>query len=72
MKYKYLRTGPTAGGWEMNTRLYAKCPMCGYYMSLNPAKTDNCPCRNLYKDSDAGRFGARTGDASIEIYEEEM
>ena len=38
---------------------------------MNPARTEKCTCGNLYKDSDAGRFGAGTGDDSIEIYEGE-
>lgn len=68
MQYKYIRTGPN-GGWHMSPELYAKCPKCGYYMSLDPRKSEDCPCGNMYKDSGCGRFGANTGDVSIEIYQ---
>ena len=65
--YRYLRTGPK-NGWEMSPNLYAKCPQCGYFLSLDPMKSEICPCGNLHKDSGAGRFGAKTGDSTIEIY----
>lgn len=68
--YQYLRTGQE-NGWTMRSDLYAKCPECGYYMSLDPTQSDICPCGNLTKDSDCGRFGARTGDKTIEIYQKE-
>lgn len=68
LRYQYLRTGPE-NGWTMNSDLYAKCPKCGYYMSLDPTQSDMCPCGNLIKDIDYGRFGARTGDKTIEIYQ---
>ena len=68
MKYEYIRKGCDSKGWKMSKDLYAKCPCCGYYMSLNPMEGDCCPCGNLSKDADYGRFGARTGDRSIEIY----
>ena len=67
MEYIYLRTGPK-NGWEMKPELYAKCPKCGYYMSLTPTDSDVCPCGNMSKDCDYGRFGAKTGDASIKIF----
>ena len=67
-EYKYVKTGPD-NGWSMGINLYAKCPICGYFMPLDPTKSDSCPCGNMYKDSDYGRFGAETGDMSIEIYE---
>lgn len=63
--YEYVRTGPD-GGWLMDRTLYAKCPQCGYYMPLDPTVRGECPCGNLYKD--CGRFGANTGDRSIELY----
>lgn len=66
-EYKYLRTGPD-GGWKMSADIYAKCPECGYFMSLDPEKDDICPCGNMSKDSSMGRFGAKTGDNSIELY----
>lgn len=67
-EYEYLRTGP-GEGWTMSKELYARCPRCGYYMSLDPSTDDVCPCGNLCKDSGAGRFGADSGDASIAIYQ---
>lgn len=51
----------------MSKDLYAKCPECGYYMSLDPTKSESCPCGNMYKECE-GRFGANTGDMLIEIY----
>ncbi len=51
----------------MNKDLYAKCPECGDYMSLDPTKSESCHCGNMYKERE-GRFGADTGDMSIEIY----
>lgn len=68
MKYKKLRTGPD-GGWKMSSEIYALCPLCGYYMSLDPAKDDICPCGNITKDAGMGRFGARTGDLSIKLFQ---
>ena len=68
VQYRYLRTGPE-NGWTMNSDFYAKCPQCGYYMSLDPTQSDQCPCGNLIKDRDYGRFGARSGDETIEIYQ---
>lgn len=67
LQYQYVRKGPK-NGWAMKSDLYAKCPQCGYYMSLNPMQSDECPCGNLFKDCDYGRFGAKTGDETIEIY----
>ena len=67
MSYEYLRTGPD-DGWHMSSELYARCPKCGFYMSLDPGKSESCPCGNMYKDCGDGRFGAYTGDASIKIY----
>lgn len=67
-EYKYLRTGPEKS-WKMAKELYAKCPECGYYMSLDPTTDDTCPCGNLQKDSGACRFRVRTGDETVEIYE---
>lgn len=67
MKYRYLRTGPD-GGWQMSADIYAKCPVCGYYMSLDPTKDDVCPCANMTKDTGMGRFGAKSSDDSIELY----
>jgi hypothetical protein len=49
--------------------LFAKCIKCGYYVSLDPTKSETCPCGNIYKDIDCDRFGAKTGDVSIEIYQ---
>ena len=69
LQFQYLRTGATKTGWRMGPDLYAKCPQCGYYMSLDPVQNESCPCGNLTKDSDYGRFGARTGDESIKIYQ---
>lgn len=68
MKFKYCKTGSN-DGWIMKQGLYAKCPICGYHMSLNPLTDDICPCENMYKDSAYGRFGAKSGDFTIEIYE---
>lgn len=68
LQYEYLQTGQK-NGWIMNSGLYAKCPKCGYYMSLDPTQSDVCPCGNLIKDSDCGRFGAQTGDETIKIYQ---
>lgn len=65
--YRYLRTGPR-NGWEMRSDLYAKCPRCGHFLSLDPTISESCPCGNLYKDNGVGRFGAETGDNSIRIY----
>lgn len=67
LQYQYLQTG-SKNGWAMKSDLYAKCPQCGYYMSLDPTQSDECPCGNLFKDCNFGRFGARTGDETIEIY----
>lgn len=67
-QYQYIRTGPE-NGWTMRPDLYAKCPTCGYYMSLDPTQSETCLCGNLTKDADYGRFGARTGDETIEIYQ---
>ena len=67
MKYQYLRTGPDCG-WRMSKDLFAKCPKCGYYMSLDPAQDDSCPCGNMSKDTGMGRFGANTGDMSIDLF----
>lgn len=65
LRYQYLRKGPEKG-WVMKPDLYAKCPKCGYYMSLDPTQSDMCPCGNLSKDIDFGRFGATTEiDANI-------
>lgn len=66
-KLEYIRTGPQ-NGWTMRKELYAQCPICNYYMSLDPAESDSCPCGNMYKDCDMGRFGARSGDATIKLY----
>lgn len=49
-EYRYLRTGPK-NGWEMSPNLYAKCPQCGYFLSLDPMKSESCPCGNLIKIS---------------------
>lgn len=70
MAYIYYKTGPNAknGGWRMSTDIYAKCPKCGYYMSLDPEADDICTCGNMHKDSSYGRFGAKTGDKSIRLY----
>lgn len=68
MEYKYVRTGPGQSGWQMKADLYSKCPLCGFYMSLAPSESCVCPCGNMYKDAEYGRFGARTGDMTIEIY----
>lgn len=67
MEFEFIRKGPD-GGWRMSADLFAKCPECGYFMSLDPEKDEVCPCGNLRKDNGAGRFGAKTGDDSIEIY----
>jgi hypothetical protein len=53
----------------MSPELFAKCIKCGYYVSLDPTKSETCPCGNIYKDIDCDRFGAKTGDVSIEIYQ---
>lgn len=68
IEYKYLRTG-SEDGWEMCKDIYARCPVCGYYMSMDPSTSESCPCGNIKKDSDAGRFSAGTGDSSISLYE---
>ncbi len=52
----------------MSPDLYAKCPKCGYFLSLDPMKNDGCPCGNLNIDSDTGRFSIKTGDSTIKIY----
>ena len=66
----HIRTGPSNDGWYMNKKIYAMCSRCGYFMTLDPTINDICPCGNLYKDNQAGRFGARTGDNTIELYKE--
>ena len=67
MKYEFIRKGPERG-WTMSKDIYARCPVCNYYMSLDPRFGDTCTCGNMYKDSGMGRFGAKTGDNSIELY----
>lgn len=67
MDYKYLRTGPE-DGWKMSKDIYVRCPVCGHYMSMDPDTSEVCPCGNMKKDADAGRFRADTGDASIGVY----
>ena len=69
MKYKYCRTGCDEKGWQMQKDLFAICPICGYYMNLDPeGQDDRCPCHNLYKDVGFGRFGAKSKDETIKIY----
>lgn len=71
-KYEYLGNGCKAtgadSGWIMSKELYFKCIGCGYFMNGYGRKSDRCPCGNLTKDSDYGRFGSRHGDDSIEVY----
>ena len=52
----------------MSPDLYAKCPKCGYFLSLYPIESDGYPCDNLNIYSDTGRFSIKTGDSTIKIY----
>lgn len=70
-RFEYIRTGPECG-WTMSKDIYAQCPVCGYYMSLDPLESDSCPCKNMYKDSDMGRFGAKTGDKTIKLFKKKL
>ena len=73
-RYIYVGDGPTATGcgphigWSMGADLYARCPRCRAFMSLDPTMNATCPCGGLHKDADAGRFGSSFGDGEIEIY----
>ena len=69
----YVGNGPSATGpgpgWRMSSSLWAKCPYCEGFMSLDPGVTDQCWCSSLFKDHSAGRFGcADADDDDIEIY----
>jgi hypothetical protein len=52
----------------MRPDLYLRCVRCGYFMPADPDETDQCPCRALAKDADAGRVGSVLGDDAIEVY----
>jgi len=52
----------------MRADLFAKCPQCDAMLSLDPAESASCPCKGLYKDADAGRFGSSFGDERIEVF----
>lgn len=75
--YEFVRlgNGPSATGsptgWNMSPALYLKCVLCGYMMSLDPEVYDDCFCRALSKDADAGRVGSSLGDSAIEVYRAE-
>ena len=63
-----LRFGPIpGGGWSMVSRYFYNCSECGYLMP-GGEDDENCWCGNLRRDS-IGRFGARSGDDSIEVFE---
>jgi len=70
--YELVGHGPSATGsglgWNMRADLVAKCPRCAGMLSLDPALSASCPCGDLYKDSDAGRFGSSFGDEAIEVF----
>ena len=60
--------GPVpGGGWSMASRFFYRCPR----VWVPDARWDagwSCTCGNLYRES-IGRFGANTGDGSIEVFE---
>ena len=59
--------GPFGGrGWPMSSRYFYRCSECGYLMQGGEWDED-CTCGNLQREP--GRFGARTGDESIEVFE---
>jgi len=72
-KYEYLGNGCKATGadmgWRMSPDIYFRCIDCGYLMNGDPVKDDICECGKLYKDAISGRFGSRSGDDSIEVYQ---
>jgi hypothetical protein len=62
-----IRFGPIpGGGWSMAGRFFYRCSECGYLMQ-GGHEEEICSCGNLYRD--VGRFGANTGDDSIEVFE---
>ena len=71
-EFEFLGRGPAATGsetgWRMRADLFAKCPQCDAMLSLDPAESASCPCKGLYKDADAGRFGSSFGDERIEVF----
>lgn len=66
-KLEYIQTG-SEKGWAMEKDIYAQCPICKYYMSLDPLESDICFCKNMYKDNGMGRFGAKTEDKTIRLF----
>ena len=56
-------------GWLLSDEFVFKCPNCKelfYPAAMNDS--GSCSCGNLSLDQDYGRFGAKTGDKSIEVY----
>ena len=70
--YLHLGNGPQATGdgpgWSMSGELYARCPRCRDFISLNPTETVQCTCGALHKDADVGRIGSSFRDDAIEVY----
>jgi hypothetical protein len=58
--------GAVTGGWSVGSDEWVRCVVCGYLLHLDGATTDQCWCRALTSDADAGRIGSDLGDDAVE------
>lgn len=68
-----LGQGPDAtgssGGWHFSKEIYVRCINCSTILHPWSAKESvGCTCGRLFFDIDAGRFSAKDGDNSVEVY----
>lgn len=58
--------GAASGGWSVGPDEWVRCVVCGFLLHLDGTTTDQCWCRAMTCDADAGRIGSDLGDDAVE------